>query len=173
MKAKIIMTFILVLMISSVYSQNEDSKKGKKTKRYQETLAIINSGNFNFEADKTFMKGKGMIDLTSNPNYLNIRDGKAEAHLPFFGEIYRINNLSGEVGIDFEGEMSDYNVTHNDDKMLIEIKFKIKTRDDVYNCYMRMSYKTNVSLDINSNFRSHARYFGKIELPEEEKSKYD
>ena len=84
MKLKVILCFVFILMMNSVFAQEKVSKKEKKRVQYKETLNLINSGEFIFEANKALEHGGRTISLTSNPNFLIISEENVEADLPFF-----------------------------------------------------------------------------------------
>ena len=77
-------------MMNSVFAQEKVSKKEKKRVQYKETLNLINSGEFIFEANKALEHGGRTISLTSNPNFLIISEENVEADLPFFGQMYQM-----------------------------------------------------------------------------------
>lgn len=167
MKLKVILCFVFILMMNSVFAQEQVSKKEKKREQYKETLDMINSGEFIFEANKAFAHGGRTISLTSNPNFLIISEENAEADLPFFGEAYTAIGYSGDTGIKFEGPVVDYNVKQNDDKLRIEIRFKVKSTNDLFTCYLNISYSGSATLGVDSNTRSHIRYNGKVRTTDE------
>ena len=64
--------------------------------------------------------------------------------------------------------MEKYELTENDKKKRLTIKFKVKGKDDTYNCILTVSSMENVSLSINSNKRESISYQGTISsLPDE------
>lgn len=162
MKTKVAITIILVACFDFTFSQENLTKQNKKELEYQEVVKIVQSGSFIFEANKMFQQGGGMIDLTTNLGYLKINEKRVEADLPFFGETYLVHDISGDAGINFEGEMLEYKEVQNDEKMRVEIKFQVKTVNDKYSCMMDLFSNGKASLDINCISKSHARYRGNI-----------
>ncbi len=167
MKLKVILCFVFILMMNSVFAQEKVSKKEKKRVQYKETLNLINSGEFIFEANKALEHGGRTISLTSNPNFLIISEENVEADLPFFGQMYQIVNPTGDVGLKFEGPVVDYNVKQNDDKLRIEIRFKVKSKSEMFTCSLNISYSGSATLGIDCNTRSHIRYDGKVRTTDE------
>lgn len=167
MKLKVISCLVFILIINSVFAQEQISKKEKNRVQYEETLNLINSGEFIFEANKAFEHGGRMIDLTTNPNFLIISKKNVKADLPFFGQMYRVVDLTGDVGLKFEGPVVDYEVKQNDDKLQIEIHFKVKSTNEMFTCYLNISYSGYTTLGIDCNTRSYIRYYGKVRTTEE------
>jgi len=167
MKLKVILSFVFILAISSIYAQDKAAKKEKKKAQFEETLNLINSGEYIFVANRAQAKGGRSISLTSNPNSLIISKENAEADLPFFGEAYAGMGYSGDGGIKFEGPVVDYSVKQNDEKLRIEIRFKVKSTSEMFTCYLNISFSGSTTLSVDSNTRSHIRYDGKITTTDE------
>ncbi len=167
MKLKVILCFVFILATSSIYAQDKATKKEKKKAQFEETLNLINSGEYVFVANRAQAKGGRSINLTSNPNFLIISKENAEADLPFFGEAYTAMGYSGDIGIKFEGPVVDYNVKQNDDKLRIEINFKVKSTNEMFTCNLNISFSGSATLSVDSNIRSHIRYDGTVRTTDE------
>jgi hypothetical protein len=71
----------------------------------------------------------------------------------------------------FDGPMETYDVSANDKKRRITIKFKVKGSDDTYTCTLTVSGINNASLSVISNKRQSISYTGSVSELHEEKSK--
>ena len=81
--------------------------------------------------------------MTTNPNFLRIKSDKGSADMPYFGRAYSGGYSGSDGGIKFDGPFESYDVTKNDKKQRIVIKFKVKgsgdTRITSYNvCYTKL-----------------------------------
>ena len=160
------MMFLLFISVNFAYAQEENLKQDKKENKYQDIVELVKAGNFVFEADKTYPKGGTTVDLTTNPNYLKIEEGKVEADLPFWGETYHVHDMSGDAGINFSSDMTDYTETFNDEKRNVDIKFEVNTNIDKYSCFLHINYNGYADLNISSVSKSNARYSGKVHKTE-------
>lgn len=162
-----ITTFLLLLSFSISYAQT--NKEKEKETKYNEIKELINSGSYVFEADKTFKYRGGMVDLIANPNYVKIDRGTVEADLPFFGETYQVHDMTGDAGINFQGEMLNYEATQNDKKERVAIRFEVETQNDKYNCFLTVHYNGEATLNVSSMSKSNARYLGEVQEIEDNK----
>jgi len=155
---------LIVLILISIYSigSAQNAKSQKKQDNYNQVLAVIESGNFEFVARKANPQGGRQIDLTTNPNFLRIKGNNGEAHMPYFGRAYSGGYGTGSGGIEFNGEFTEYNVEKNDAKFRLLIKFKIKGDNDTYNGTLNITGLDNASLSISSNNKQVISYFGDI-----------
>jgi len=155
---------LIVLILISIYSigSAQNAKSQKKQDNYNQVLAVIESGNFEFVARKANPQGGRQIDLTTNPNYLRVNGKNGEAHMPYFGRSFSGGYGSNDGGINFNGEFAEYNVEKNDAKFRLLIKFKIKGDNDTYNGTLTLTGLENASLSVSSNNKQVISYFGDI-----------
>jgi hypothetical protein len=161
MKIKILLSLALILVVSAASAQGKAAKNEKNKELYVETLNLIESGEFKFVADRALAKGGRTIILTNNPNFLTVKGEDVNAELPFFGEAYSAN-LSGEGGINVDNTAIDYSIKENEKKLQVEIKFKVKSKTELFNCTLTVYSGGDASLSVAGNQRSSIRYDGKI-----------
>ena len=91
--------------------------------------------------------------------------------MPYFGRAYSGGYSSSDGGIIFDGPMETYDVSTNDKKRRVTIKFKVKGTDDTYTCTLTVSGINNASLSVISNKRQSISYTGYLSESSEEKTK--
>lgn len=170
---KKIITFLLmvVTMLPSIEAQSKKDKKALKKEEealaYSETKTLIESGAFDFEAySLTTQKGK-RIDLTTNANFLTIKNSKGSARLPYFGTV-QVANMSGESGIVFENAaIENYSIKFKDKKQKIIIKFKVQSGHGELLTFTLTVFKGGTtSVSVFSSQRNSISYDGAISLLE-------
>ena len=165
-KISISICWLLALSITAL-AQNDhnQSKNQKKEKKYEVLKTLIQSENYQFVGrTATASKGK-QIDLTSRNNFLKVSVPKATASMPYFGRAYIGGYSGGDGGINFDGQMDNYEIKYNDKKMRVNVNFKVKGESDTFTCSMTISSLDNVSLTITSFKKkviSYRGYIGKI-----------
>ncbi len=152
--------------VTSVTAQDKKTEEEKRQGQYEETVQLIENGNFIFEADRAFPQGGASIDLTTNYGFLKVNeDSTAVGDLPFFGRAFSVD-YGGSGGIDFSGQMQELEYSPDKEKMRISYSFKVKD-DDYYQILFDISYNGDASLSVISQNRSAISYHGYISLPEE------
>jgi len=165
-RVKIVISICMILALSiTVLAQNEknENKSQKKERQYREIKTLIQSNKYLFKAIKAIPSKGNMIDLNSRQNFLKIDEENATASMPYFGRAYSAGYNTGNGGIDFDGTMEDYDVRYNDNKMRVNVNFKIKGKKDNYTCSLAISSLENVSLSITSFNKQAISYRGSIE----------
>jgi len=89
--------------------------------------------------------------------------------MPYFGRAFSGGYSSSDGGIKFDSNMKTYDVTKNDKKRRITIKFEVKGTDDTYKCTLIVSGLNSASLSVISNKRQSISYTGMISELEKEK----
>lgn len=163
MKRTVILITVCILMNSLVFSQSKkELKKEQEEKEYQKVLTLIEGRNFEFEADWATAQGGRRVNLISNPNFLKIKNDSAIIYLPYFGTLTSAASaMTSDGGIIFSGPVENYEMTHNDKKKKISLKFITTTKDDSYIFYVTVFREGNTLVNMNSNFRSAIKYDGK------------
>ena len=117
------------------------------------------------------------IDITSNSNYLNIKNDSISAFLPFYGEQHFGGGYSNgnHEGIEFNNAPKDYKVTENDSKHSVTIQFAIDDQYrsiEHYNVFITLFPNNRSDIQILSSNRSSMGYTGSVEeLKEQPKKK--
>lgn len=152
----------LFLVSVSVYAQ---TKEEKKEARYQTLLELIDSEQYEYVAQRANPPKTRTIDLTTNPNFLRVKEGNGHAEIPYFGRSFSGGYSSGDGGIKFNGAFESYDVTKNDKKRRVTIKFKIKGEGDTYTCTITASGLENSTLTVISNNKQSINYSGYLQEP--------
>lgn len=167
--ALIICAFILSI---TLFSQEEQTRKEKKQEKrtiaFEELSKLIESGEFNFIAQRALPQGYQPVDLTTHNADLEIKNDSALAYLPYFGRAFSPTYGGGDNGIKFEESVKDYSVEYDDEKRRIIIKFDIKSPNDSYSCTLTITTIDSASLYVNSNKRAPMNYSGRIESVDKE-----
>lgn len=146
----------------------DQTKEEKKEKQYIQIKELIKSETYEFQGRFAHPQRGARVDLLTRPNFLRISGEDASASMPYFGRAFSGGYSNSDGGINFDGHMENYELTENDKKKRLTIKFKVKGKDDTYNCILTVSSMENVSLSINSNKRESISYQGTISsLPDE------
>jgi hypothetical protein len=165
MKKTHIVFTILILTINLSFSQTKEEKKKNKEetakKEYEKTKSLIEAGTYIFEPDGTITQKGKRIDLTTNYGYLKIDKEKAEADLPYFG-VVQVASYTGDGGIKFNNENVIYEISFDDKKQNIIIKFNATQKTESFNIILSVFKSGSSSLTISSNKRNGASYDGKV-----------
>jgi len=128
MKPGIISLIIAIFILSGCSSSSSLAKKEKAAADFEQTAALIESGNYMFTVRTASPSGGRTIQITSH-YALKAADGKYEAYLPYFGRAY--SGAYGDGGgIEFNGEPEDLQITRDDDKLSISVNFSIQSDKD-------------------------------------------
>lgn len=174
MKTVLFLFVGLLVSTNILTAQTKEEKKVMKEKKtleqYNAAKALINSASYSFEAQwATTQRGK-RINLASNPNSLIIVNNNAKADLPYFGVAQNIP-YGGDGGINFDREMEDYQVTFDDKKHKVNIRFKVKNKSESFSIILTIYNSESASLSINSNNRNSINYDGTISPIEKKEEK--
>jgi len=162
--------FSCIYINATAQDSKKDARELKREEQYQDLLKLINSQQYAFRGNKANPQKGPQVDLTTRDNFLRIDKERAIADIPYFGRVFSAGYSSGG-GVVFDGPMETYDVSKNDKKRRLSIKFKVKGKDDTYNCTLTVSGKDNASLSVTSNKRQSISYTGRIFELEEENSK--
>ena len=163
MKAIIRALFVVVVITSinfTLSAQEKKSKKEVRQEKFDQTIELINKGDFKFEARRAYPQGGRSIDLTTNYGFITIKQEMAEGDLPYFGRAYTAT-YGGDGGIKFDGEMLNKKSEVNEKRQKVIFTFEIRDKD-TYKVTMDIGYNGNASVSITSNNRSHISYQGDI-----------
>ncbi len=160
--------FILIFAFICVVTMNaqELSKKEKRSlqeeKQFDQLKEIVQKDSLEIVFDHCNPTGMGYKDLTTNDNYLRLRNDSAYAYLPYFGVAYKAR-LNSEGGIKFEDVRSKEKVTMDEKKKKVIVVFEGKNDFDQYRCMLSLFANGTASLVVNSNYYQTISYDGKIE----------
>ncbi|RZN83508.1 MAG: DUF4251 domain-containing protein [Winogradskyella sp.] len=184
MKKFILLLVFGIFISSSSFSQTRAERKQAKKERienqYSETKALIESGNFKFEAKWAIPLGNdisnlglsipggsaifqgGRVDISNNSNMVSIDGNNADVYLPYFGRVFFPKRVSNERGIQYKGEIEDYTVDYNEKKKIIILKFKANSPGDFLKFIYRINYGGSTTLTVNSTNRQTISYNGRL-----------
>ncbi|MCG8310980.1 MAG: DUF4251 domain-containing protein [Cytophagales bacterium] len=162
---KTLLTTTFLLLVFSIVGLSQDaekeSKEQKKERQYQQILDLVNSGSYEFTAQRANPQKAPTIDLTTRPNFLRIKEEIASADMPYFGRAFS-GGYGSSGGIEFDAAMDTYDIQKNDKKRRLVIKFKVKGTDDTYSCILTISGMESASLTVSGNKRQGISYTGKM-----------
>jgi len=157
----ILLTLVLVPITAQTKAEKKEMKEKKAEEEYAATKELINSGNYKFEATWANTLNGRKIDLTTNPNYLKIKDTNADIYLPYFGEVHTPVAPGGDGGIIFIGQVESYKVDFNIKKQKVIIRFSGKAKNEFFDFTLTVFRNGGSNLNVNSNFRKRISYDGR------------
>jgi len=101
------------------------------------------------------------VILTSEYD-LRIKNDSAFAYLPYFGVAYSAPYGSSEGGIKFAEPMNDYVITPNKKSNGWDIRFKIRSKEDVYEIFMNIFNNGSALFSVTSQKRDMISFSGEI-----------
>lgn len=162
MKTVFLFSFILIIIMSSTYSQertvikDEEKKSGKR----ERTEMLLNSKEFTFKARRAIPSRGASIDLTTNPNYVKFQPEFIESYMPFFGRAYSGVGYGKDTGLHFKGQPDVFTVEKK--KRNYHVSVTVKGEVDNFRLYLTVSPGGNASLTISSNNRESISYMGEV-----------
>ncbi|MDU8887086.1 DUF4251 domain-containing protein [Yeosuana sp. MJ-SS3] len=165
MKSRLFICLVLIFSAQVINAQSKAEKKDEKEanelKEYRHIQTIIDSKAFEFVGNwATTQKGR-RINLIGNPNYLRVDGTKAEADLPYFG-VAQVASYGGDAGINFNCDLSKYEVKKVDKKKRIVIKANASEGSEKFSLTLTVYPSGNTSLYIISSNRNSITYDGKL-----------
>jgi hypothetical protein len=170
MKATILTTLLLAMIIAMPANAQEKSKKEQKQQKklelQKEVEAMVNAKSFVFAANRALPQGYPSVDMTSNPNHMKFYPDSIDSYMPFFGRAYSVGYGGSDNGLKFSGKPQDYTVTKTKKEYLV--KANVKTESDFFRLTLSVGFEGNASLSIISNNRASISYYGDIEKHKDE-----
>lgn len=162
MKKSIFLILIGILLSFTISAQSKkELKKEKALKEYQEMKTLIESGEFDFQADWATTTQGRRISLASNANFLKFRNDSLDIYLPYFGSSSSGGAaMTSDGGIVYSGPKSKFKTSFNDKKQKIIIDFSASDKNDTYEFNMSVFRGGNTLITVNSNFRTTIKYDG-------------
>ena len=154
---------------SSTGSDGKSSKEEKRAAEYDNTVALVDSGNYEYTLKSASPMGGRTIQITSTYT-LDVKDGVYKAYLPYYGRAFNAS-YGGDGGVDFEGEPEDLSIVKNADKRTITVSFSIKNDNELYDCTLVIGSSGNGTLTIASSNRQTISYYGVVSKLTEPKKK--
>lgn len=157
-----IMLFQLPFIVQG--QQSSDKKQEKKEKAnlaFEATKSLIESGEYNFWADR-LVAGHGISkSLATTPNNINIKEGMADISLPYYGEARANSPYEADMGIKYQGPIEDYSMVIKESKRRIIIKFDIDRGIEEHNFIVTVNRDGYTRVTVISSSRTPITYFGR------------
>lgn len=135
------------------------------TKTAPETIAEITqkveSKDFTIQVNYANPFRMRTVNLTSEYD-LHIKNDSAFAFLPYYGVAYVAPYNSNEGGIKFAEPMTNCSITPNKKSNGWDIRFKVKTRESVYDLNMNIFNNGSTSLTVRSPERDMITFQGEV-----------
>ena len=184
MKTNILLGIMLSFMLAC------SSSKSTQNKNAQNTLdSLIQSHRFEIKSNRArptntmalqqldnaglFLNGSNAsnIDLSTNTNFLRMKNDTVTAFLPFFGERQFGGSYGKSTSIEFEGIPENLEIKPGK-KGAYNIRFNISDKNaptDNYNVFITLFPNLNSTININSTSRSSIQYIGYVEALDDKK----
>jgi hypothetical protein len=147
---------------SSPASRDEvpGTKQEKKTADFEKLSTLIESGNYQYTVRSASPSGGRTLQISSEYT-LEAREGVYEAQLPYFGRAYSAS-YGGDGAIAFKGTPEDLQITRNERKSTLQVKFQIRGEGDDYKVSLEIGSSGFGSLVVSSQKRQSISYYGQV-----------
>lgn len=173
MKTKTSLLIIfLSMLLTAGYAQEKSKKQLRQERRIEkekQIKALIDAKEFVFIGNSALPQGFRMIDLTTNPNFVEFKKDTIKSEMPFFGRGFSNIGYGNDGGLHFKGSPKEYSIEKN--KKGYQIKAVVKGMNDEYRLFLSVSSEGSAMLTINSNNRSTISYNGDIRPLEKKEAK--
>ena len=148
----------------------KEQKEAKAKKEFQEMKAIIESEEFDFQADWATTAQGRRRSLASNANFLKFRKDSIDIYLPYFGSSSSGGAaMTSDGGIVYSGPKTKFKLSVNDKKQKIIIDFVASDNNDTFDFNMSIFRGGNTLINVISNYRTSIKYDGKTRAPKPDK----
>ena len=149
---------LAMIIFSACSSSSSTSRSEDKAAGFEQTAALIESGNYQFTVRSASPSGGRTVQITSAYT-MKAENGTYEAHLPYFGRSY--SAAYGDGGsVEFTGEPENLQITRKDNKNTIEVKFSIRSGAEQYDVKLEVGASAFGNLIITSRNRRTISYYG-------------
>lgn len=171
MKKNLVLILLGLLISFTISAQSNKQQKAEKAlKEYEEMKALIESGEFDFQADWATTAQGRRISLTSNPNFLKFSKDSLNIYLPYFGASSSgAAAMTSDGGIVYAGPKSKFKTRFNDKKQKIIIDFIASDKNETYQFNMSVFRGGNTLITVNCNYRTTIKYDGLTKSPKPDK----
>ena len=126
----------------SLFAQSKQERKEQKERVVRE---IVDSGRIKIDVDRAVPMAGRSVNLTS-PYSLEIHGDSILSYLPYFGRAYSAPYGGGE-GLTFKEVATEKEQT-SEKKGSSEIKFRVKTKEDVYMFLVEVYPNGSVTINV-------------------------
>lgn len=121
----------------------------------------VESKNFTVNVNSANPQRMKQVFLTSEYD-LRIKNDSAFAFLPYFGVAYIADYGSTDGGIKFAEPMTDYSVTPNKKSNGWDIRFKVKSKQTLYDFYLNVFNNGTTMFTVSSFQRDAITFDGEV-----------
>ena len=165
MKSGIFSIITLTVLLSACFSLSSAIGSDTLPQDFEQTAALIESGNFKFTVRSASPSGGRTVQITSSYE-LKASDGSYEAHLPYFGRVY--SGGYGDGGsVEFKGEPEKLEITRKDNRNKIILRFSIRSTTEKYDVKLEVGKSGFGSLVVSSPKRQTISYNGLVSVLED------
>lgn len=161
----VVLSFFLSFSMLMGFAQEKTKQQIKEEKKLAEQKkveALLNSKDYEFVGVMAYPQSGRSIDLTTNTNYLRIKNDSVHSEMPYFGRAYSgVAYGGGGGGLSFKGLMKDYSLTKG--KKNFVLKAEVRGDSDYYSITLTVYFDGGASLTISSNNRDSINYRGNID----------
>lgn len=148
-----ILLLLLILPAVDGYAQ----KKKKTIAVDSVVLQMMEARKYTIRVTTAFPNGWRSISLDTRYS-LEVKGDSVYCNLPYFGRAYRLPYGGGE-GLIFDGVLSDYQVKDGK-KGAKEVKFSVRTMEDMYNFMLTIFPEGSSSVRVFSNNKQSIDFAG-------------
>lgn len=142
----------------SLFAQSKQERNEQKEKTVKE---IVNSGRIKIDVNRAVPMGGRSVNLTS-PYSLEIHGDSIFSYLPYFGRAYSAPYGGGE-GLTFK-EVSTEKERTSKKKGRSEIKFRVKTQEDVYTFRVEVYPNGLATINVMPVNKQAITFYGNVAL---------
>jgi hypothetical protein len=153
-------TLLILALTCSAFTPLLAQKANKKDEQFKETKALIESGRYEFIVQSVQPTGARTVHPSSTYT-MKVKDNTFNAHLPYFGRVYQ-PTMGGSGGITFDGTPENLEISLNEKKRMVNVKFRIQGEHEKYELYLSVGSSGYASLNATSQKRQTITYSGII-----------
>lgn len=168
MRASVLIFCFLLLSLGSYGQSKKEKKKAKALQEFQQMDTLINSKNFEFNADWATTSGGRRINLINNPNWLKVMNDSVDLFLPYFGTGQVPSNSLTDGGLTYQGIPESYELDINEKKMSYMIRIRTKGAGEQLDLTLQVYGNGSAYINVSSTVRTFIKYqgsLGKIKNP--------
>jgi hypothetical protein len=150
-------TLMAALLLTSC-SGTKTQTSSSKDQDFEQVVALIESGNYEFSIQSVNPAGRQTIRPTTIYTMVS-KDGKLRAQLPYFGRAFQ-PSYGGDGGIDFDGEPEEFTITVNEKKRVLTMTCIMRGENERFNLTMTAGSTSYGTLSITTSRRQAISYYG-------------
>lgn len=160
-------TLLILAIACAAFTPLQAQKANKKDEQFKEMKALIESGRYEFRVQSVQPTGARTVNPSSIYTMV-AKDSTFKAHLPYFGRVFQ-PTIGGSGGIVFDGTPENLEISLNEKKRMVNVKFRIQGDQEKYDLYLSVGSSGYGSLNASSQNRQAITYSGIISPLKEEK----